>query len=211
MGLTAPGTKAPSLQQSANLANQLQLIKDLLSAPITTLVDDSSKIRKALEQIESQLPESLKVKLWPAGHLPFFRAEVKAAQQRMELRRFQIPLKSDIAQKCELLNQKKATLDAKADVSESTRRLNLLEKELMELEERVRNTQRLIQEEKVSIANSKQEAQEMTEQMQAEFVEISTLSHQIVTGDDKDDEEIIAKADAVRADAIHVIERFLNK
>jgi len=97
MGLTAPGTKAPSLQQSANLANQLQLIKDLLSAPITTLVDDSSKIRKALEQIESQLPESLKVKLWPAGHLPFFRAEVKAAQQRMELRRFQIPLKSDIA------------------------------------------------------------------------------------------------------------------
>ena len=134
MGLTAPGTKAPSLQQSANLANQLQLIKDLLSAPITTLVDDSSKIRKALEQIESQLPESLKVKLWPAGHLPFFRAEVKAAQQRMELRRFQIPLKSDIAQKCELLNQKKATLDAKADVSESTRRLNLLEKELMELE-----------------------------------------------------------------------------
>ena len=128
----------------------------------------------------------------------------------MELRRFQIPLKSDIAQKCELLNQKKATLDAKADVSESTRRLNLLEKELMELEERVRNTQRLIQEEKVSIANSKQEAQEMTEQMQAEFVEISTLSRQIVTGDDKDDEEIIARADTVRAEAIHVIERFLN-
>jgi len=45
MGLTAPGAKAPSLQQSANLANQLQLIKDLLSAPIITLVDDSSKIK----------------------------------------------------------------------------------------------------------------------------------------------------------------------
>ena len=80
----------------------------------------------------------------------------------------------------------------------------------MELEERVRNTQRLIQEEKVSIANSKQEAQEMTEQMQAEFAEISTLSHQIVTGDDKDDEEIIAKADTMRAEAIHAIEKFLN-
>jgi len=72
MGLTAPGTKAPSLQQSANLANQLQLIKDLLSAPITTLVDDSSKIRKALEQIESQLPESLKSNFGQPAIFPSF-------------------------------------------------------------------------------------------------------------------------------------------
>jgi hypothetical protein len=176
MGLTAPRAKTPSLQQSANLANQLHLIKDLLSAPITALVDDSSMIKEIVEQIESQLPESLRVKLWLAGHLPFFRAEVKAAQQRIELRHSQIPLKADITQKCKLLNQKKATLDAKANISESTRWLNLLEKELMELEEKVRNAQRLIQEEKASIANSKQEAQEMTEQIQAGFVEISTLS-----------------------------------
>ena len=86
----------------------------------------------------------------------------------------QIPLKTDIAQKYKMLNQKKATLDAKADISESTRRLNLLEKELVELEEKVRTTQRLIQEEKASIANFKQEAQEMTEQIRAEFAEIST-------------------------------------
>ena len=96
-------------------ADQLQLIKDLLSAPINTLVDDSSKIKEILEQIESQLPELLRVKLWPAGHLPFFRAEVKAAQQRIDLRHSQAPLKADIAQKCKLLNQKKATLDAKAE------------------------------------------------------------------------------------------------
>jgi len=109
-----------------------------------------------------------------------------------------------------MLNQKKATLDAKADISASTRRLNLLEKELVELEEKVRTTQRLIQEEKASIANSKQEVLEMTEQIRAKFVEISTLSQQIVTGDDKDDEAIIAKADTIRAEAIHAIEGFLN-
>src|SRR6185437_4267748 len=80
MGLTALGAKVSSLRQSANLADQLQLIKDLLSAPINTLVDDSSKIKEILEQIESKLPESLRVKLWPTGHLPFFRSEVKAAQ-----------------------------------------------------------------------------------------------------------------------------------
>ena len=94
MGLTAPGAKAPSLQQSANLANQLQLIKDLLSAPIITLVDDSSKIKEILEQIESQLPESLRVKLWPAGHLPFFRVEVKAAQQSNRIMSFSNPSES---------------------------------------------------------------------------------------------------------------------
>ena len=50
----------------------------------------------------------------------------------------------------------------------------------------------------------------MTEQIRAEFAEISTLSQQIVTGDDKDDEAIIARADAVRAEAIRAIEEFLN-
>ena len=56
-----------------------------------------------------------------------------------------------------------------------------------------------------------QETQEITEQIQAEIVEISTLSRQIVTGDDKDNEAIIARADAVRTEAIHAIEEFLNQ
>ena len=51
----------------------------------------------------------------------------------------------------------------------------------------------------------------MTEQIQAEFTEISTLSRQIISGSDKDDEAIISRADAVRAEAIQVIERFLNQ
>src|SRR6185295_9455149 len=119
-------------------------------------------------------------------------------------------LKADIAQKCKMLNQKKASLDAKADISASTRRLNLLEKELVEIEEKVHTTQRLIHEEKASIANSKQEAQEITEQIRVEFAEISTLSQQIITGDDKDDEAIITRADVVCAEAIRAIEEFLN-
>ena len=52
--------------------------------------------------------------------------------------------------------------------------------------------------------------QEITKQIWAEFAEINTLSQQIVTGDDKDDEAVIAGADAIRAEAIHAIEGFLN-
>jgi len=160
MGLTVPGAKAPSLQQSANLAHQLQLIKDLLSAPITALVDDSSNIKDIFEQIESQLPEPLQIKLWPASNLPFFRVEVNKAWQRIEARRSQASLKADIAQKCKALNQKKATLDIKVDVSANMNRLDLLKKELVELEEKVRTTKKLIQAEEASIANSEQETQE---------------------------------------------------
>ena len=98
------------------------------------------------------------------------------AQQRIEARRSQASLKADIAQKCKALNQKKATLDIKADVSANMNRLDLLKKELTKLEEKVRTTKELIQAEETSIANSKQETQEITEQIQAEFAEISTLS-----------------------------------
>ena len=41
--------------------------------------------------------------------------------------------------------------------------------------------------------------------------ELLPLSRQIVTGDDKDDEAIVARADAVRTEAIHAIEEFLNQ
>ena len=81
----------------------------------------------------------------------------------------------------------------------------------MELEEKVRTTKELIQAEEASIANSKQETQEISKQIQAEFAEISTLSPQIVIGDDKDDEAIVAWADTVRTEAIHAIEEFLNQ
>ena len=108
MGLIVPGAETSSLQQSANLTHQLRLIRDLLSAPITALVDDSSKIKNIFEQIESQLLEPLQIKLWSASNLPF-------------------------------------------------------------------------------------------------------LSRQIVSGNDKDDEAIVARADAVRTEAIHTIEEFLNQ
>jgi len=210
MGLTVPGAETPSLQQSANLAHQLHLVKDLLSAPLTALVGDSNEIRNIFEQIESQLPEPLQIKFWPASNLPFFRVEVNKAQQRIEACRSQASLKADISQKCKALNQKKATLDTKADVSANMNRLDLLKKELAEFEEKVRTTKELIQAEEASIANSKQEIQEIAEQIQAEFAEISTLSRHIVIGDDKDDEAIIARADVVRTEAIHAIEEFLN-
>ena len=129
----------------------------------------------------------------------------------MEARRSQASLKADITQKCKALNQKKAILDIKADVSANTNRLDLLKKELAKLEEKVRTTKELIQAEETSIANSKQETREITEQIQAEFAEISTLSRQMVTGNDKDDEAIVARADAVRTEAIHAIEEFLNQ
>jgi hypothetical protein len=47
-------------------------MKDLLSAQIDTLVQDSNEVKHLFEEIKPQHPEVLQIKLWSAGHLPFF-------------------------------------------------------------------------------------------------------------------------------------------
>jgi chromosome segregation ATPase len=185
-------------------------MKDLLSALIDTLVQDSDEMKHLFEEIQPQLLEVLQIKLWPAGHLPFFQAKVEKARRRIEARRSQASLKVDIAEKCRLVNDKKAALDTKSDTSASSQRLELLETELEDLKERVQAIERLIQDEKNLIANSKQEAEDLTTQLKTELAELSTLSRQIVSGEDKDDEAAIAEADHVRLEAIEAIDEFLQ-
>jgi uncharacterized protein involved in exopolysaccharide biosynthesis len=117
-------------------------------------------------------------------------------------------LKADIAERCWLVNDKKVTLDAKADTSVSSQRLELLEKELEDLKERVWATVRLIQDDKNLIASSKQEAEDLTTQLKTELAELSALSRQIISGEDKNDEAAIVEADRVRLEAIAAIDEF---
>jgi hypothetical protein len=119
-------------------------MKDLLSALIDTMVQDSNEMKYLFEEIQPQLSEVLQIKLWPAGHLPFFRAKVEKACRRIEARCSQASLKADIAEKCRLVNDKKVALDAKTNTSTSSQRLELLERELEVLNERVRATEWLI-------------------------------------------------------------------
>jgi hypothetical protein len=72
--------------QPIGVMNQLRHMKDLLSAPIDTLVQDSDEMKHLLAEIQPQLPEVLQIKLWPTGHLPFFRAKVEKARRRIEAR-----------------------------------------------------------------------------------------------------------------------------
>jgi hypothetical protein len=119
-------------------------------------------------------------------------------------------LKADIAERCRLLNEKKATLDAKADTSVHSQRLQLLEKELEDLKAKVRATEHHIQEEKNLIASSKREAENLTAQVKIELAKLSALSRQVMSGEDKDDEAVIAEADRVRLEAIAAIDEFLQ-
>jgi hypothetical protein len=101
-------------------------------------------------------------------------------------------------------------LDAKIDTSMSSQRLELLEKELEDLKERVRATEQLIQGKKNLIAIWKQEAEDLTTQLKIELADLSALGRQIVSGEDKDDEAAIVKADRVRPKAIAAIDEFLQ-
>jgi hypothetical protein len=130
-------------------------MKDMLSALIDTLVQDSDETKHLFEEIKPQLLEVLQIKLWPVGHLPFFLVKVEKAHRRIKARRSQASLRANIAERCQLVNDKKVALDAKTDTSASSQRLELLERELEDLKERVQATERLIQDEKNLIASSK--------------------------------------------------------
>jgi hypothetical protein len=155
-------------------------MKDLPSAPIDTLVQDSDEMKHLFEEIKPQLLEVLQIKLPPARHLPFFWAKVEKAHRRIEACRSQASLKANIAERCRLVNDKKAALDAKTDTSVSSQRHELLERELEDLKERVRATNLLIQYEKNLIASSKYEAEDLPTQLNIELAELSTFSQQIV-------------------------------
>ncbi|PVH34922.1 hypothetical protein PAHAL_7G065400 [Panicum hallii] len=66
--------------QPTGVASQLLRIKGLLSAPIDALVQDSNAVRQILEEIKPQFLEVLQIKLWPTGHLPFFRAKIELTE-----------------------------------------------------------------------------------------------------------------------------------
>jgi hypothetical protein len=136
---------------------------------------------------------------------------VEKAHRRIEARRSQASLKADIAEKCRLVNDKKVALDAKTNTSSSSQRLDILERELKDLKGRVRATERLIQDEKNFVASSKQEAEDLATQLKTELAELSILSRQIVSGEDKDDEAAITEADCVRLEAIGAIDEILQK
>jgi hypothetical protein len=55
----------------------------------------------------------------------------------IEACRSQASLKADIVERCRLVNNKKVALDAKTNTSASSQRLELLEKELEDLKEKV--------------------------------------------------------------------------
>jgi hypothetical protein len=110
-------------------------MKDLLSTLIDILVRDSDEVKHLFKETRPQLPEVLQIKLWPVGHLPFFRAKVEKSHHRIEACHSQASLKADIAERCRVVNDKKAALDAKTDTSASTQRLELLERELEDLKE----------------------------------------------------------------------------
>ncbi|KAK1606025.1 hypothetical protein QYE76_029698 [Lolium multiflorum] len=187
----APSTACDEPGPSAILG-QFQRLKALLSSSIETLVEDPEEVKSILEEIQPHLP-----------------VKGEAARQRIDLRHAQLPLKADIADKCQRLNEKKAALDAKTDTSVSSAELETLRKELEDLEERVRATKQLISIRKL-IARSQEEAEGLKAQLKTDLAEIRALNKQLVTGKDEDDEAEIAEVDRVRADALRAFEAFLQ-
>jgi hypothetical protein len=50
----------------------------------------------------------------------------------------------------------------------------------------------------------------LTAQLKVELAELSALSRQVVSGEDKDDEAMITEADRIRIESIAAIDEFLQ-
>jgi hypothetical protein len=57
-------------------------------------------MKRLFEEIKPQLLKVPQIKLWPTGHLPFFRAKVEKARRRIKACRSQASLKANIAERC---------------------------------------------------------------------------------------------------------------
>ncbi|KAK1631949.1 hypothetical protein QYE76_006264 [Lolium multiflorum] len=93
---------------------------------------------------------------------------------------------------------------------ESTVELEILRKELKDLEEKVRVTKELIYDKEASIARSQREAEGLKAELKTDLAEIRALNKQLVTGKDDDDKAEIAEVDHVRAGALRALETFLQ-
>ncbi|KAK1698359.1 hypothetical protein QYE76_015056 [Lolium multiflorum] len=169
-------SKASEEPSPSTVHGPLHCLKDLLSSSIETLVENSEEVKGILEDIQPHLPMTLQVKLWPAVTLSVFKSRVQSARQRINLRHTQLPLRADIGDKCQRLNEKKAALDAKTDTSANSAELGTLRKELENLEERVRVTKQLIQDKEALIARSQEEAKGLTADLKTDLAESRTLS-----------------------------------
>ncbi|KAK1626490.1 hypothetical protein QYE76_000805 [Lolium multiflorum] len=176
-------SKASGEPSPSTVHGPLQRLKDLLSSSIETLIENSEEVKGILEDIQPHLPMTLQVKLWPAVTLS------KSANGSIE---------------------KKVALDAKTDTSANRAELETLRKELESLEERVRVTKQLIQDKEALIARSQEEAKGLTADLKTDLAEIRTLSSQLVTGKDEDDEAEIAEVDRIRVDALLALGAFLQ-
>ncbi|KAK1612143.1 hypothetical protein QYE76_035816 [Lolium multiflorum] len=181
---TSKASGEPSL---STVHGPLQRLKDLLSSSIETLIENSEEVKGILEDIQPHLPMTLQVKLWPAVTLSVFksRTSVNGSTRRRLLwtpRRTLLPIAPN-SRPC---------------------------KELESLEERVRVTKKLIQDKEALIARSHEEAKGLTADLKTDLAEIRTLSSQLVTGKDEDDEAEIAEVDRIRADALHALCAFLQ-
>ena len=82
-----------------------------MEASIIELVQDSDKIREALDPVIDHLPSSLRRALRQVAHLTYHRKAILEASARIAARRGQSTLKAEIAKQCDYVKGTKTRLD----------------------------------------------------------------------------------------------------
>ena len=200
---------APSPPTTAPATDKLLRLKALLDRPVDVVVQDCSEVADVLQDLEDLVPAGHFFRLYAAGQLAFMRPVVEGDRRRITLRGSQASLKTDIRARCTQLNAKKAVLDAKVSASTDTARLETLKERLRALEDEARAVRESIAQEESSLAASSREAQDLSSELKGDIASLQSLRRQLVGGDDRADEALIAGVDQIRLDVLAAVEELL--
>ena len=172
-------------------------------------MQDYSEVAGILQDLEDVMPAGYFFRLYAAGQLAFMCPAVEGARRRINLRSSQASLKTDIQARCTRLTAKKAALDAKVSASTDTARLESLKEKLRILEDEVRAVRESIVQEESSLAASSREARDLFSELKGDIASLQSLRRQLVGGDDRADEALIAGVDRIRLDVLAAVRDLL--
>lgn len=210
--LNEKGDEATS-QQTFSADNQARLeeLASLLSKDISILVQDADQIRDLLDLIDQDIPADSRTVLSSAAQLDDFFASVRRANKNIASR--SSLQNSRESKKKEIKDLRTHLQTAKNSLSMLEPELQAMEEEKLKLENQLAELNVKIQSHKAQLSNLPPSIETTTSRISSAIKEDLQLKAKLlkIQSSEEEDRKVLDDADQIRAKAMDVVSRLLNK